>query len=113
METDRSGGGDGDSDGDDHHRAVMRRLSAASIAALRMLDTTGGATAVVPESAITPADGRAAGAGGPATGKLSLNQLGTEILEPAPPAALQPEVRVQIIRHARTHSVGKYQLCMF
>ena len=111
METDRSGGGDGDSDGDDHHRAVMRRLSAASIAALRMLDT-GGATAV-PESAVTPTDVRAAGAGGPATGKLSLNQLGTEILEPAPPAALQPEVRVQIIRHARTHSVGKYQLCMF
>ena len=112
METDRSGGGDGDSDGDDHHRAAMRRLSAASIAALRMLDTGGGATAV-PGSAVTPTDGRAAGAGGPAAGKLSQNQLGTEILEPAPPAVLQPEVRVQVIRHARTHSVGKYQLCMF
>ena len=25
----------------------------------------------------------------------------------------QPKVRVQIIRHARTHSVGKHQSCMF
>ena len=26
---------------------------------------------------------------------------------------LHGQVRVQIIRHARTHSVGKYQSCMF